>query len=99
MDDVHAEILAVVLEAEQKGFNIGEAIYYDHLFWANSTDLVDTDSQVFIKSYLYCQESNTPPYKSLYDTPADFIDSWMIVRSELDIIKNLQLKEAQKKNG
>ncbi|MAG59898.1 hypothetical protein CMO96_03875 [Candidatus Woesebacteria bacterium] len=93
--DVEDELLIVACESEKHGFNIGEAIWYDHFYFCNSSDLIDMESQALIKSYLYCQESNTSPYGSLQETPANFIDKWMIVRDEFTHIRNLEIKERQ----
>tara|TARA_Y100000310_G_C20668533_1_gene808974 strand:+ start:219 stop:584 length:366 start_codon:yes stop_codon:yes gene_type:complete len=95
IEDVERELLITGHEAEKEGYNEGEACYYEHLFWANSHDLIDTKSQTMIKSFLYCQESNTPPFKSLENTPASFIDSWMIVANEIKLIKSQEMKNAK----
>ena len=95
MGDVEDELLAVAHESEQQGFNVGEAVWLEHFYFCNSSDLVNRESQALIKSYLYCQESNTPPYESLAKTPANFINNWMIVRDELTHIRNLDAKERQ----
>ena len=54
-----------------------------------------------ITSYLYCTESNTPPFKSLQDTPANFIDDWMIISREISYIKSqeIKLQRQEAKNG
>lgn len=93
--DVEDELLAVAYESEKQGFSIGEAVWYEHFYFCNTSELIDKESQILIKSYLYCQESNTPPFVSLDKTPANFIDNWMIVRDELTHIRNLDAKERQ----
>jgi len=94
--DVYNQLLNTAYESEKEGYKVGEAVYYEHLFWANSEDLIDTRSQTLIKSYMYCTESGTSPYPSLQDTPADYIDNWMIIRDEINHIRNLEVKNANK---
>ena len=98
--DVWDEILNVAYQSEKEGFGkvLGEAVFYESLYFANNSDFVDTESQAMIRSYLYSRESNTPPFATLQETPADFIDKYMIVRDELTHIHNQQVKE-QQKNG
>jgi hypothetical protein len=86
------------MEKEGHSKSVGEAIYYDSSLFVNQSLLIDSKSQVMIKSFLYSKESNTPPFKDLQSTPASFVDDWMIVRNEFAHIKNLDMKEAEQ-NG
>jgi len=95
MSDVDDELVRTAYESERQGFNIGEAVWLEHLYFCNTSDLVDTESQTLIKAYQYCTESGTPPYESLDKTPANFIDNWMIVRDEITHIRNIDIKERQ----
>jgi len=95
MSDVEDELVRTAYESERQGFNIGEAVWLEHLYFCNTSDLVDTESQTLIKAYQYCTESGTPPYESLDKTPANFIDNWMIVRDEITHIRNIDIKERQ----
>ena len=81
--DVYNELERAYDKATDEGFPVGESLYAEHFFYANSTDLVDEKAQVFIKEFQYCKDSNTPPFPSLKDTPADFIDKWDIVKNEI----------------
>jgi hypothetical protein len=58
-----------------------------HFFFCSSEWLIDNDSQNFIKEYLYCKDSNTPPFPTLQETPAEFIDKWDMVQSEIESIR------------
>jgi hypothetical protein len=86
IDDVYNELERAYDSALAEDYNGGEALYMEHFFFANSSDLICRDSQVLIKEYQYCKDSNTPPYPSLQDTPADFIDKWNIILEELNHI-------------
>jgi hypothetical protein len=95
-NDVWDEILKIAYETEKAGFDaIGESCYFESLYFANNSDLIDPDSQSMIKTYLYTRESFTPPFQDLNSTPASFIDQFMIVRNELNYIHNQELKEKQ----
>lgn len=97
IDDVHKELELAYNEATEKGFEIGEALYLQHFFFANSQDLVNSKAQDFIKQYQYCKDSGTPPFKTLQETPADYIDDWEIVKYEINCIVNSESEKA--KNG
>ena len=91
INDVYDEILAVEKECEENGFdNIGEAIYLEHLFWANSKDLIDKDAQYMIKVFMYCNSTRTAPFQSFDITPANFIDDYMIIDDEINKIKKAE---------
>ena len=95
MNDVDNELVRTTYESEKQGFNVGEAVWYEHFYFCKTSDLIDRESQSLIKAYQYCTESNTSPYESLDKTPANFIDNWMIVRDELTHIRNIDMKERQ----
>ena len=96
LSDVDDELLEVAQESREQGFRESEAVYYEHFYFANSEDLIDKDSQVMIKSYMYCTDSKTPPFSSLNETPANFIDKWMIISDEINYIRNQEVKDAKK---
>jgi hypothetical protein len=83
ISDVYNELERAYDGALSEDYNVGEALYMEHFFFANSSDLLNQESQNFIKEYQFCKDSNTPPYPSLQSTPANFIDKWEIVRDEI----------------
>ena len=87
----------IAIETEKQGFtsSVGEAVFYESLEFANSSALVDTDSQVLIKAFLYCTRTSTPPFKDLSSTPSNFVDQFMIIDQELNRIQNQKIKEQQ----
>tara|TARA_Y100001973_G_C5184042_1_gene326707 strand:- start:1615 stop:2028 length:414 start_codon:yes stop_codon:yes gene_type:complete len=93
ISDVYDEIMKLSDEAEQKGFNVGEAIYTQSFFFADHSQLVDTNIQNRIKEYQYCKQFNCPPYPSLYETPANIIDDFFIIEEEINQYTNKKQKE------
>ena len=96
INDVDDELVRTAYDSEQQGYNVGEAVWYEHFYFCNTSDLIDRECQTLIKAYMYCTESGTSPYPSLQDTPAKFIDNWMIIRDEINHIRNLEVKNANK---
>ena len=92
--DVYDEIIRLSDEAEQKGFNVGEAIYTQSFFFADHNLLIDEDYQDRIKEYIFCKTFSCPPYPSLKDTPPNIIDDFLIIEQEynLCIAKNQKEK-------
>ena len=80
--DVYDEIIRLYDEAEEKGFNVGEAIYTQSFFFADHSLLLDEDCQIRIKEYNFCKQFNCPPYPSLKETPPIIIDDFLIIDQE-----------------
>ena len=79
---MHDEIIRLYDGAEDKGFNVGEAIYTQSFFFADQGLLLDEDCQNRIKEYSFCKQFSCPPYPSLKETPADIIDDFFIIEEE-----------------
>tara|TARA_R100000808_G_C2008385_1_gene62085 strand:- start:75 stop:329 length:255 start_codon:yes stop_codon:yes gene_type:complete len=67
--------------------DIGENLYIEHFYFANTYELLEPEYQNIIKKYNYTKLSNTPPYPSLQQTPARLIDNFMIIDYEMKKIK------------
>ena len=80
--DVYDEIIRLSNEAEQKGFNVGEAIYSQSFFFADHSLLLDEDCQSRITEYNFCKHFSCPPYPSLNETPCNIIDDFLIIEQE-----------------
>ena len=80
--DVHDEIIRLYDEADEKGFNVGEAIYTQSFFFADHNLLLDEDCQSRITEYNFCKQFNCPPYPSLKETPPIIIDDFLIIEQE-----------------
>ena len=52
-------------EAIERGYDVGESLYQQHFFFANSSQLFCEKSQNLIKKYIFCSSFNCPPYPSL----------------------------------
>jgi hypothetical protein len=100
IEDVFDELVRLYDKAHNSNMTekLGESLYRMAGFFCDYPRLVRTKHQVLIKKYLYCKASNTPPYDSIQDTPADFIEDWLIVDNEVAVINNTEnVKHAQKK--
>ena len=94
--DVYEEIIRLYDEAEDKGFNVGEACYKQIPYFANYSSIINNIDQTTILKYSYSKSTNTPPYPSLQDTPADFVDQFMIIEQETSLINKSEQENASK---
>ena len=93
--DVYDEIIRLYEAAENKGFNVGEAIYTQSFFFTDHALLIDSKMQNRIKEYQFCKTFSCPPYPSLQETPANIIDDFFIIEEEYRHCVNKQQKEKQ----
>ena len=93
--DVYEEIIRLSNEAEQKGFNVGEAIYTQSFFFADHKLLLASNMQNRIKEFKFCKTFSCPPYPNLQETPANIIDDFFIIEEELNHCMNKQQKDKQ----
>ena len=70
-------------EAIERGFDVGEALYNQHFFFADPEELYNPDCQNLIKKFVYCDTFNCPPYPSLQETPADLVDNFLLIKNEI----------------
>ena len=92
IDDVYGELLNCYNELEEKNIeNKPEAIYSEHYFFCNTSELLDRDMQSTIKKYNFCKMFNCPPFPSLNQTPGKLVDDFM----EIELI----MKTRAKNNG
>ena len=82
-------------EANNKGFYVGEALYKQLRFFANESQFMDSAILKKIKIYQYCKSSNTPPYPTLHDTPANFIDDYLEMEGEFKLIEALMKRDKE----
>lgn len=71
-------------EAKERGFDVGEALYIQHFFFADSEQLYDADCQNLIKKYIFCDTFNCPPYPNLQETPAQLVDDFLLIKREIN---------------
>ena len=79
---MYDEIIRLYDEANEKGFNVGEAIYSQSFFFADHSLLLDEDCQSRITEYNFCKQYSCAPYHSLKDTPPNIIDDFLIIEQE-----------------
>ena len=91
--DVYDEIIRLSDEAEEKNFKVGESIYTNSFWFADSNLLLDEDCQTRITEYLFCKKFSCPPYPSLKDTPPNIIDDFLIIDQEYSLCINSKKME------
>lgn len=65
---------------------IGESLYLEHFYFANTYELIDVKYQQRIKEYNFCKTFSIPPYASLNTTPANVIDEFLQIDKEMNSI-------------
>ena len=78
------------IEAIEKDFDIGEALYNQFFFFTDQIHIYDEDCQNLIKKYVFCDTFKCPPYPSLQETPAELVDNFLLIKKELN---NPNMKE------
>ena len=87
IDDVYMVLNECYDKCVEKGFSrLGESLYQQSLFIVNDTLMLDENMQNLIKKYQFCKKFNAPPYPSLQDTPANIVESFMIIDDEIQQI-------------
>ena len=66
---------------------VGENLYAEHFFFANTLDLVDSEIQDYIKQFNFIKNFNIPPYPSLKEIPADEFDIYNEISTEINRIE------------
>ena len=95
IDDVYDEIKKLYDVAIDKGYNVGESLFTETLFFASHSLLINGDMQNRIKEYQFCKKFNCPPSQSLQTVPANIVDDFMTIDDEY----NLCLLSDQKKRN
>ena len=94
IDDVHGELLNCYQELEDRNINnVADALYSEHFFFCNTSELLDPKIQQRIKEYNFCKTFSCPPFPSLQETPARIVDDFL----QIDNIVNTMKRE--KSNG
>tara|TARA_Y100000310_G_scaffold51840_1_gene47718 strand:- start:434 stop:811 length:378 start_codon:yes stop_codon:yes gene_type:complete len=95
--DVYDEIIRLSDEAEQKGFNVGEAIYTQSFFFTDHALLVDNTIQNRIREYQFCKQFSCLPYPSLQETPHKIIEQFSVIEEEFNFC--VAKKQQEKKDA
>lgn len=96
IDDINDELIRIYDDAKEKGFDVGESCFKQLPYFANISTLLNNLDQTTILKYSYSKITNTPPYPSLQDTPADFVDQFMFIEQETNLINNSEQENANK---
>ena len=82
-EQIYGILMDCYNEAIEKEFDVGEALYTQHFFFADTDHLYDNECQNLIKKYIYCDTFNCPPYPSLQETPAELVDNFLLIKREI----------------
>ncbi len=74
---------------------MGNALFLQSKFFADTYRLVDRKSQLSIKKFNYSKLTGTPPYQSIQQTPYQFVEDASIIDEEIINIKKIE----SEKNG
>ena len=90
------------LKSIKKGDSYNElrAIYEQLPFFCCNNIISNRECQDDVAKYIYCKESNTPPYKGSYrDTPNIWIEKFFIIKNAINMRESILIKKAKKKHG
>ena len=83
--DVYKELMNCYDELIDKNINkIGEVLYVEHFYYANTNELIDNNIQNTIKKYNFCKAFHVPPYPSLDTTPVSVMEDFMTIEKEVN---------------
>tara|TARA_R100000458_G_scaffold40557_1_gene38130 strand:- start:7760 stop:8158 length:399 start_codon:yes stop_codon:yes gene_type:complete len=97
IDEVVNELVFLYDEAVQGGFPVGQALFLQHGFFSNQKNLINNNYMTEIYGMRYSQASNTPPFKSLQETPAEYIDRYTAYCEEVASIRKKEREDAANK--
>lgn len=90
MDDVLQELQNLYDESVEKGVEIGHSLYHQIPFFTSDIDLLDVKTQSTIKGMRYSTQTNTAPYPSLKETPAEYVNKFIWFTDEYNAIINAE---------
>jgi len=104
MEDVWNEFERLYDKSKSKKTNskLGESLYLMASYFVDIERLVNQEIQDTILKYIYCKQSNTPPYKDLNSTPAYFIEDFLMIDEETQNISNsiqAEINSRRKRNA
>ena len=91
--DVYDEIIRLYEKADEKGYNVGEAIYQYSFHFVDHAYLIDPNMQNRIKEFQFCKAFSCSPYPSLQETPANIVDDFFIIEEEYNHCVKKQQEE------
>jgi len=93
IEDVYAELIALYDEAIEAQAPIGHSLYIQHFYFTSDTSQYHLRTQSTIKGMRFCDQTGTPPFPSLKDTPADYIYKHGWYTDELHHITEIERKK------
>ena len=98
IEDIHKELLILCDKTiENGGVELGKELWKVLPYFVNDDRLLSPYHQNQITKIGYLKNTNTPPYPSMIETPANFVDEYMIIDGEINSITSHFNDEKQKK--
>lgn len=97
IEDVYKELLLLEQKTKENGGEVGKGLYNVLPFFVNDEKIIDINMFNTILKISYCKSSKTPPYNNINETPAKFVDDYLIVTSEINSILDNERKEKQQR--
>ena len=94
-------LIEEVHEYNEKGkeFDVVQSVYAQLPFFTCVNMVIDADIQKDIQRYLYCNETNVPPYKGSYDEqPALWVETYFIIKKALAKKEKAAIDKTKKDN-
>ena len=99
IEDVYEELEKLYDKQIENGSDVGKGIYNTLPYFVNDSLLKENGYYNTILKVTYCKTTKTPPYHSLDETPALFIDDTFMIHSELISISEVHSKKNVKANN
>ena len=99
IEDVYEELEKLYDKQIENGSDIGKGLYNTLPYFVNDSLLKENGYYNTILKVTYCKTTKTPPYHSLDETPALFIDDTFMIHSELNSISEVHSKKNVKANN
>ena len=93
MDDVWKEVLRLDKKAQDKGFESAESIYEHLPRFCDDSLMVEGKYQDLIRIYNYSKLTSTPPFKTMEETPAQFVDDILAIDRQYHLIQESNAKK------
>lgn len=95
-EDIEKEIKRIIDEGNEKGFSVGQSLYYSVPFFCNAKLFASSLYIDLLEEYQIVKDFNIPLAKSLDETPVIRTRYFNIIRREL---LNCQKRQMEMTNG
>ena len=90
---VYDELIALYDEAVESNAAKGHSLYIQHFYFTSDVTHYNLRDQSTIKGMRFCDQTRTPPFPSLKQTPFNYISKYNWYTDELHHITELERKK------